>query len=53
MFLIVNNETHYQLRDWLLGEMILLVLNGLEEVKKYSLLLHSSLLVVKILYIFH
>jgi hypothetical protein len=36
MFLIVDNESHYELSDWLLGEMILLVLKGLEEVNNYS-----------------
>jgi hypothetical protein len=49
MFLIVDDETHYQLSDWLLGEMILLVLKGLEEVNKYSSLVSSSLLVVKLI----
>jgi hypothetical protein len=47
MFLIVDNETHYQFSGWLLGEMILLDLNGLEEVNKYSS--PSSLLVVKLI----
>jgi hypothetical protein len=48
MFLIVDNEAHYQLSGCLLGEMILIVLKGLEEVNKYYCSSPSSLQVVKL-----
>jgi hypothetical protein len=34
MFLVIDYEIHYQLSGWLLGEMILLILKDLKEVKK-------------------
>jgi hypothetical protein len=40
---------HYQLSDWRFGEMVLLEPNSLEKVNKFSSLVSSSILMIKLI----